>query len=45
MKKILLVAIFAFGTLQAGDIVHYDTKTVKPKQISKPNHPTSDLYR
>ena len=45
MKKILLVAIIAFGTLQAGDVVHYDTKTVKPKEISKPNHPSADLYR
>ncbi len=45
MKKVLLVAIIALGTLQAGDIVHYDTKTVKPKEINKPNHPTADLYR
>jgi len=45
MKKIILVAVIAFGTLQASDIVHYDTKTAKPKQITKPNHPTADLYR
>jgi len=45
MKKIILVAVIALGTLQASDLVHYDTKTVKPNQITKPNHPTSDLYR
>lgn len=45
MKKIILVAIFALGTLQAGDVVHYDTRTVKPSPISKPNHPSTDLYR
>ena len=45
MKKIILVAIIALGTLQAGDIVHYDTKTVKPSEMTKPNHPTTDLYR
>lgn len=44
MKQIILVAIFALGTLQAGDIVHYDKKTIKPTQTSKPNHPSVDLY-
>lgn len=45
MKKIILVAVIALGTLQAGDVVHYDTKTVKPAPITKPNHPNTDLYR
>ena len=44
MKKIILVAIIALGTLQAGDTVHYDKKTIKPTQTSKPNHPSVDIY-
>jgi CRISPR/Cas system CMR-associated protein Cmr5 small subunit len=44
MTKILLALTFAFIGAQAENIVHYDTKTVKKPAISKPNHPTADLY-
>lgn len=44
MKKIILATVLVFGALQAEDIVHYDTKDTKKAGISKPNHPTSDLY-
>ena len=44
MKKIILVAVLAFGALQAEDIVHYDKSGAEKPVTSKPNHPNSDLY-
>jgi len=45
MIKIILAMAFAFVALQAESVVHYDTKTVKKPAMTKPNHPTTDLYR
>jgi len=44
MTKIILVLTFAFVAVQAENIVHYDTKTVKKPAMTKPNHPATDLY-
>ncbi len=44
MKKILLALTFIFVAAQAESIVHYDKKLVKKPVISKPNHPSTDLY-
>jgi hypothetical protein len=44
MKKIILTAVLLIGALQADDIVHYDTKETKKPSITKPNHPSTDLY-
>ncbi|WP_373035731.1 hypothetical protein [Sulfurimonas sp.] len=43
MKKIILLITLTLGALQAENIVHYDTKEIK-EPISKPNHPSSDIY-
>ncbi len=45
MKKIILATLVATFTLQAENVVHYDTKETKKPTITKPNHPNSDLYR
>jgi len=44
MKKIILATALLFAALHAEDVVHYDTKDVKKSEISKPNHPSSELY-
>ncbi|MBU1658843.1 hypothetical protein KKG72_07320 [bacterium] len=44
MKKIILAMALILGSLQAGDVVHYDTKETKKPEITKPNHPNSDIY-
>jgi len=44
MKKIILATVLVFGALQAEDIVHYDKKGTEKSGISKPNHPSNDLY-
>ena len=44
MTKIILAVALTLGSLQAGDIVHYDTKETKKPAISEPNHPATDLY-
>ena len=44
MTKIILAMALTLASLQAGDVVHYDTKDSKKPAISKPNHPSSDLY-
>ena len=43
MKKIILLIALTLGALQADNIVHYDT-TETQEPISKPNHPSSELY-
>jgi hypothetical protein len=42
MKNIILLIALTLGALQADNVVHYDTKEATP--ISKPNHPTTDIY-
>ena len=44
MKKIILLAMLTLGALQADDLVHYDTKEVN-NPISKPNHPSTEIYQ
>jgi len=43
MKKIILTAVLLMSALQA-DVVHYDKKDTKKPAITKPNHPSTDLY-
>ncbi|MCW8837664.1 MAG: hypothetical protein OQK11_03085 [Thiovulaceae bacterium] len=44
MKKIILATALLLGSLQADNIVHYDTKDTKKSGISKPNYPNNDIY-
>ena len=44
MKKIILTAIVLFSTSLIAEVVHYDVRDTKKPQITKPNHPTIDLY-
>ena len=44
MIKIILATALTMVALQAEDIVHYDTKDTKKPAMTKPNHPTTDLY-
>ncbi|WP_345993096.1 hypothetical protein [Sulfurimonas sp. HSL-1716] len=44
VKKIMLVAVLAFSSLQAEDVVHYDKREVKKPEMSKPNHPNDNIY-
>ena len=44
MKTIILATLLTLTALQAEDTVHYDKKEVKPSSMSKPNHPSTDLY-
>jgi len=43
MKKIILTAVLLMSALQA-DVVHYDKKDTKKPAMTKPNHPSTDLY-
>ena len=43
MKKIILTAVLLMSALQAG-VVHYDKRDTKKPEITKPNHPSVDLY-
>jgi len=43
MKKIILLIALTLGALQAENIVHYDTTDTK-EPISKPNHPSTEIY-
>jgi len=45
MIKITLALALGFVAVQAESIVHYDTKTVKKPAMTKPNHPSVDLYK
>ena len=45
MKKIILTAVLLAGALQAQSVVHYDKRDAKKPAISKPNHPTTGLYK
>jgi len=44
MKKIILTVAVLFTTSLVAEVVHYDTKETKKPQITKPNHPSTDLY-
>ncbi len=44
MTKIILAIALTIGALQADNIVKYDIRETKKPQITKPNHPTTDLY-
>jgi len=44
MIKIVLAIALTLAALQAEDVVHYDIKEIKKPQISKPNHPNTNLY-
>jgi len=44
MKIFILATLLTLAALQAEDTVHYDKKEVKSSSISKPNHPSTDLY-
>ena len=43
MKKVILAAVLLSVSLTA-EVVHYDTRDTKKPQISKPNHPSTNLY-
>jgi len=43
MKKIILAITITLGALQAQNVVIYDTQETNTP-ISKPNHPTTDIY-
>ncbi|WP_373001868.1 hypothetical protein [Sulfurimonas sp.] len=43
MKTIILLIALTLGALQADNIVTYDTKDTK-EPISKPNHPSTEIY-
>ncbi|MFA5234983.1 MAG: hypothetical protein WC390_11345 [Sulfurimonas sp.] len=43
MKKIILLIALTLGALQADNVVYYDTKEAQTP-ITKPNHPTTDIY-
>ena len=44
MKTIILVIALALGAVAADDVVVYDTNNGETTAISKPNHPSQDLY-
>ena len=44
MTKIILAIALTLGALQADNVVTYDTPDTKKPEITKPNHPTVDLY-
>jgi len=44
MKTVILATLLTLTALQAENVVHYDKKEVKTSSISKPNHPSTDLY-
>lgn len=44
MKTMILLIALTLGALQADNIVTYDTKNGDNAPISKPNHPSQDLY-
>ena len=44
MTKIILAIALTTGAIWAENVVKYDTRDTKKPQISKPNHPTTDLY-
>jgi hypothetical protein len=45
MKKVLLALTVLVALAQAGNIVHYDVNGDKDDGISKPNHPSTEIYK
>ena len=45
MKKVLLGLVTLVALTQAADIVHYDKGGKKDQTITKPNHPSTNLYK
>jgi len=45
MKKLLLTLVTLVAITQASDIVHYDTTDSGDKPISKPNYPSTEIYK
>jgi len=45
MKKVLLGLVTLVALTQAADIVHYDKGGQKDQTSSKPNHPSTNLYK
>ena len=43
MKKFIFLIALTLGALQADNTVHYD-KVDTSEPISKPNHPSTDIY-
>lgn len=44
MKKVILTAVLFFSVSAMAEVVHYDIREVKKPSITKPNHPSTDLY-
>ena len=44
MKKVILTAVLLMSALQAESVVHYDKRDTKKPEMTKPNHPSTDLY-
>jgi hypothetical protein len=44
MKKSILALVIIICSLWASDVVHYDIRDTNESSISKPNHPSNDLY-
>ena len=44
MKKILLTIALIATIAQAENVVHYDQKGELETPISKPNHPSQEIY-
>ncbi|MDD3505495.1 hypothetical protein [Sulfurimonas sp.] len=44
MKTLILLIALTLGALQADNIVTYDTRNGDSAPISKPNHPSQELY-
>ena len=43
MTKLIFAIALTLGALQADNVVQYDTKDAEAP-ISKPNHPSSEIY-
>ena len=44
MKKIILTAVLFMSVTAMADVVHYDIRETQKPNITKPNHPSTDLY-
>ncbi len=44
MTKLIIAMVLTLTAIQA-DVVHYDKKKGSKKEMTKPNHPSVDLYR
>ena len=44
MKKVIITAVLFMSVALSAAVVHYDKRDVKKPNITKPNHPSTDLY-